>query len=206
LKIAAISQRVDKYVHRNEQRDALDQRLNRLAYTAGLLPVPLPNRICISEKKSDRKISLINWVKQIGVKAIVLSGGNDLSEFPERDETENMLLDYAEEFRLPVLGICRGMQVLAVKKGGQLKKVKNHVNVCHSLVGELSGEVNSFHKSALVKLPGNFKILAKSSDGCIEAIRHNKLPWEGWMWHPERFPKFRKCDIDRMKQIFSEYL
>ena len=47
---------------------------------------------------------------------MVLTGGNDLAalggDAPERDATENALLDAAESRRLPVIGVCRGMQVI----------------------------------------------------------------------------------------------
>jgi putative glutamine amidotransferase len=43
--------------------------------------------------------------------------------------------------------------------------------------------------------------LAKSEDGSIEAMVHKSLPWEAWMWHPEREVVFFKNDIDRFKKI-----
>ena len=47
-----------------------------------------------------------------------------------------------------------------------------------------------------------FKVIAHSLDGEIEAIKHKSLPWEGWMWHPEREEKFLKEDINRIKNLF----
>ena len=38
--------------------------------------------------------------------------------------------------------------------------------------------------------------------GVIEAIRHATLPWEGWMWHPEREPVLHRQDIERLKALF----
>ena len=42
-----------------------------------------------------------------------------------------------------------------------------------------------------------YEILAESEDGIIEAISHKKLPWEGWMWHPEREEQFVTNDKNR---------
>ena len=44
--------------------------------------------------------------------------------------------------------------------------------------------------------------LAYSDDGEIEAIRHKTLPWEGWMWHPERNAPFAKEDLKNITRIF----
>ena len=52
-------------------------------------------------------------------------------------------------------------------------------------------EVNSFHDWGLDNCPPNFEIMARTNDGVIEAIKHKVLPWEGWMWHPERYKNFK---------------
>ena len=62
---------------------------------------------------------------------------------------------------------------------------------------------NSFHNFALSRCSENYRILAKSEDGVIEAIRHKSLPWEGWMWHPERETTFNYEDINRIKDLFN---
>ena len=42
----------------------------------------------------------------------------------------------------------------------------------------------------------DFNIIAKSSDGEIEGIKHSSLPWEGWMWHPERDKEINKINFN----------
>ena len=43
-----------------------------------------------------------------------------------------------------------------------------------------------------------------TDDGFIEAISHKSLPWEGWMWHPERNLKYKKYFQQKIKKIFTK--
>ena len=45
--------------------------------------------------------------------------------------------------------------------------------------------------------------LAKSDDGNIEAIRHRELPWEAWMWHPEREGGLVLSHLERFKRLIN---
>ena len=131
-----------------------------------------------------------------------ISGGNDIGEFPDRDIVEDWLLDHAEKNKLPALGICRGMQMMAVRYGAKLDLVDGHVGTHHYLTGVIKGRVNSYHNQGFRTSP-KFRSLAWSEDGNIEAIGHEFLPWEGWMWHPERELIFSPRDIERLKALFK---
>lgn len=199
MKVVAVSQRVDVFPERNESRDALDQRLSTFLLGTGFLPVPVPNGLALQTPDA-----LHAWLARVSPQAIVLSGGNDLGQCPARDRTEAILLEHARSASLPVLGICRGMQMMAHWSGGEIKPVTGHVRTRHKLSGKIIAEVNSYHGFSLADCPKDFEVLARSEDGEIEAIRHLSLPWEGWMWHPEREAPFASHDRLRLRQLFGE--
>ncbi len=194
MKIVAVTQRIDDYPERHETRDALDQNLYLFIIACGYLPVPVPNL-------SPEILKI--WLRKINPDYFLLSGGNDVGQFKVRDTAENYILDHAEKNNRPVLGLCRGMQMMAVRDGGELKSVVEHVNLYHKITGDIKADVNSFHHQAVATDTINFEITARSSDGIIEAIRHKELPWQGWMWHPEREKKFKLDDINRVKALFK---
>lgn len=200
----AVSQRITFFSERQEKRDELDQRLIVFLWQAGFIPIPVPNAIENYMDNTDKYAKdFSKWLKFVKPDAIVLSGGNNLHEFKERDITEKNLMDYAISKKLPLLGICRGMQMIANWAGVSLHPVQKHIKTRHKIFGKLSGVVNSYHAFSLEKCPQDFTVLAFSEDGEIEAIRHNYLPWEGWMWHPEREKNFSIRDITQIKSLFN---
>jgi N5-(cytidine 5'-diphosphoramidyl)-L-glutamine hydrolase len=186
----AITQRVVDLPERNERRDALDQAWTPWLAAAGFEAVPVPN--CIADP--------VEYVAGLDVVALVLSGGNDLADLegardtaPERDALEHALLEHAAAIRLPVLGVCRGLQQLVSRWGGSLVRVDGHVARPHDLVvlddrlPLRPGPVNSFHDWAVP--PGGagaLVALATAPDGTVEAVAHPDLPQAAVMWHPER--------------------
>jgi N5-(cytidine 5'-diphosphoramidyl)-L-glutamine hydrolase len=200
VKIVAVSQRVDVYPEHNERRDALDQRLSLWVAEAGYVPMPVPNLISTAQGEDWQRLQA--WLQAIRPEAVLLSGGNDIGHAPERDATERRLLAYAKDRELPVLGICRGMQMMGVWAGVALKSVEGHVRTRHILRGDFVQEVNSFHSHGLAECPQGFEVIARAEDGEIEAIRNTELYWEGWMWHPEREWPVQMADIQRLHRLF----
>lgn len=181
-KRVVVSQRCDPVVGRDETRDALDIHLSALLWELNFLPVPMTSAISDHEE----------YIQALMPDAVVLSGGSNIGQTVERDRLETALLLYATTNDLPVLGICRGMQMINHHQGGNLRQISGHVAVRHLIFGPLAvpsqPEVNSFHNIGIVDndLGNDLEAVAWSNDGAVEALRHRKLPWLGIMWHPER--------------------
>ena len=158
------------------------------------------------------------------IDGLIISGGPDVSPeqyyqhpwpmtvefYPNQDETEIGLISEALERDLPLLGVCRGMQILSVVHGGTLHQhlddTPGHeghggydgTSTDHSVIVEqdsllcsLMGEsfsVNSTHHQG-VSDPGSLTISAVAGhDGLIEAVeRRDKKFCLGVQWHPEQY-------------------
>lgn len=159
---------------------------------------------------------------------IIFSGGGDinplfLNEEPvpalhsinaERDRQELLLARLAYDRQIPMLGICRGIQIIAAALGGELYQdiytQETGVTLKHSqdlergsashtveiedgsLLNRIFAKrqlaVNSFHHQAVKSVPKDFKVCARSSDGVIEAMESSAFRSViGVQWHPECF-------------------
>lgn len=191
-----VTMRVSEAQGYHELRDALAQDWSTFMSTA--LPdaswLLLPN---IGANKVRA------YCEKWGINRLILTGGEDIGVSVIRDETEQDLLTWARERAIPVLGVCRGMQMMAVWAGVSLRPLEGHVRTRHKLQGDFMNEVNSFHNYGLAECPRGFKPSARAEDGAIEAIRNEELNWEGWMWHPEREKPFQSADIQRLRRLFE---
>jgi len=197
VKTVAITQRVAAVPEHRERRDCLDQAWPRFLATCGLLPLPLPN-------VSDVALALCDAADIIG---LVLTGGNDLAalggDAPERDAVENELLDMAERRGLPVLGVCRGMQIIQQRCGITLRRVDGHVTPRQTIY--INGEpqqVNAYHRFAASESRAPLASWAVAGDGVVKAVRHEALPLTGIMWHPERNSPFAAQDVALFRRVF----
>ena len=164
------------------------------------------------------------------IDALLLTGGADIDPRymgeepdysllhginPPRDAQELLLVQLADARSLPILGICRGVQVLAAALGGTVhqdiyaalgKQLLNHDQepvergiATHdvaiapgSLLCRVFGKeqlaVNTFHHQAVGRVPAGFTVVATSSDGVIEGIEAiDGRSILGVQWHPESF-------------------
>ncbi len=156
--------------------------------------------------------------------AIVIAGGEDVDPRrygeapgphttridPVRDEFEIGLVLAAMEEGIPVLGVCRGNQVINVALDGSLEQHleigvgQSHASYAYprqhrahavdavpgSIVEGLYGtefHVNSFHHQAVRRLGDGLVVAASARDGVIESIEHRDAPVLGVQWHPETF-------------------
>ena len=198
MKAVAITQRVSVVPAYGERRDCLDQAWTRFLAACGLLPVLLPN---VSE-------AALALCERAGIGGLVLTGGNDLAalggDAPERDAVESALLDLAERRRLPVLGVCRGMQMIQQRFAVPLHRVEGHVaqRQLIRIDGERK-EVNSYHHFAAFDSRPPLEVWAVAGDGVVKAIRHSAAPITGIMWHPERSAPFSPADVALFRQVFG---
>ncbi len=205
-----VTQRVEYINEYSEVRDCLDQRWSKLLDVLKMTMVPIPNSLSNVE----------NWLDVMKCDAYILTGGNDLADIPnaknvsiERDRTEVALLKYAKARSLPVLGVCRGFQLINLFFGGQLDRVSGHVASRHSIRvcfdqdnQFMSTNVNSFHNwgISINNLAKDLIPCAYDEDNFIESARHEKLNWLGTMWHPEREAEFKKLDLEILRKLFTE--
>jgi putative glutamine amidotransferase len=161
------------------------------------------------------------WLEKNKINGIILSGGGDVdprlyggnpedsSEVSrQRDDFEIKLIQSAVKKRLPILGICRGCQILNVARGGTLRNLDDNKTLADihfnsnghpvtlaegSRLEEISKTqrlaiVGSYHRQAVMRLGRNLRITATGPGGVIEAIEGN-APGDPWLvavqWHPE---------------------
>lgn len=155
-----------------------------------------------------------------GLQAIVVSGGDDIHPTlydsepayqvtydPQRDELELEHIRYAREHHLPLLGICRGHQLINVEWGGNLykdinplrsqtstrssllprKKVRITSTAClMSIIRKGEIRVNSLHNQAVDRVGIGLRCVAFDNDNFIQAIESSSAqPVLGVQWHPE---------------------
>ncbi len=168
--------------------------------------------------------------------AFIISGGNDVdpaiyggdvsaspSVDPLRDEFELSVLDEARRRELPVLGICRGMQLLNVHAMGTLVsdlkpyraltfnkgtllprkvvRVKSR-SILHDWLGKTCTKVNSLHHQAVDAVGKGLAVSARDRDGIIQAIESVNGPLRvGVQWHPEYLP-YRQ----EQRRLFARFL
>jgi putative glutamine amidotransferase len=174
---------------------------------------------------------------------IILSGGEDVDpEFfkqdphphlgqviLERDLVELAIVEYAKKNNIPLLAICRGIQILNVALGGSLiqdipSQVKDSIqhtqkidrcrdshwvtiskdSKLFKIIGSEHIRVNSLHHQAIDTVASDLRIVAKSSDGIIEAVEYiNPATFMiGVQWHPESMARTSKA----MNNLFAEFI
>jgi putative glutamine amidotransferase len=187
-------------------------KIEKLGHTAIILPIHKN-----IEDSTDKLVNIID--------ALILSGGTDVDPSTynetllndkwkgqvERDIFEIKLLEKAQKKNIPVLGICRGLQIMNVAYKGTLyqdlltyreKSIKHrdqemYDNLSHhtkilkdtplfNLFQKENIITNSVHHQGIKDLGKNLEIMAYSEDGLIEAIRdpNYNFIW-GVQWHPE---------------------
>ena len=179
--------------------------------------------------------------------ALVLSGGIDVHprlyggqrSYPgapetfneKRDEFETAAFHSARENHIPILGICRGMQLINVIHNGTLiqnlgdenlievhkgNPDKHHPvsiekeTLLHEVTGQTKAEINSAHHQAIDKLGEGLLINCKANDGTVEGIEWKEKATKPFMlavqWHPERMFRFQLQDSPLSKRIRNQFI
>ncbi len=131
----------------------------------------------------------------------------------KRDEFEFSVIEYALKKEIPILGICRGLQVMNVFLGGTLiadlqsegfqqhdaredqQDIRHSVAVVkdsmlHTIIGSERGEINSHHHQAVKKIAAELRASSFSADGVVESLEWKQKDGKSFLflaqWHPER--------------------
>lgn len=139
---------------------------------------------------------------------MILTGGDDIGVFPERDATEIRLLEWCEDRGAPVIGVCRGFQVMAHRLGAALLPVNPGIHRAkrHTVVfaDGCEREVNSYHNMGVsIENRRDFPMAPLAwcgKDRSLEAAASAKDA--AMMWHPEREPAPDPADV----ALFKKYL
>ncbi len=181
---------------------------------AGGVPVIIP--------PCEDKDVIINTLEKID--GLILSGGGDANPLfwgeepspmlhsinPERDLAELLTIRLAYNRQIPILGICRGIQMMAVAIDGSIHQDISHIegvikhsqdlirereshsvkieedSILHQIYGKKEIYVNSFHHQGVRDAGTHFRITATAQDGVIEAIESTEEKTiMGVQWHPE---------------------
>jgi putative glutamine amidotransferase len=176
------------------------------------------------EEAGDERSSLLDWLVglSVGLLRLVLAMGSRRDYDPARDDLERFLIKHALYHDLPVLGICRGAQLMNVVLGGSLHQNIEHfyseetdnvrsilprkriVVAAGSRLREILGveecRVNALHDQSIDRLGRGVVISALEGTGVIQAIESPaRRFFIGVQWHPEYMPQ-----SGRQKVLFRE--
>jgi putative glutamine amidotransferase len=205
----------------DEPRDAISHDWIKYLSQLRITPIMIPNNL----KDLD------GFLDNVEIQGLILTGGNDISPEtyenielndgndaePIRDRNEFALLDYCITNHIPVLGVCRGAQIINLYfEGGVSLPEKRGSHIAQPHIVYFSGsqavkrfgvdkcEVNSFHRYVITKelLASEIKVLCRAEDDTIEGFHHRQLPIFGICWHPERPGSNRNVDLKLLEILF----
>ncbi len=167
-----------------------------------------------SDQASAQRSSAVDWLVGLvlGLFRAVFATYSNQDYDPRRDSMEQHIMRFALSKNLPVLGICRGAQLMNVALGGSLHQDIGHFyteetgNIrsilprkiitvsaqtkLHHYLGTRSCQVNALHNQSIKQLGNDIVVSAVESNGVIQAIEMRGHPFFlGVQWHPEYMPQ-----------------
>lgn len=165
-------------------------------------------------EEADKRSTLLDWLVGLvlGVFRVLFASHSTQDYDPARDHLEREIIEYALARRLPVLGICRGAQLMNVVLGGSLHQKIGHFyteetsNVrsilprktvaitdsshLRQVLGVQSCFVNALHNQSIKQLGKDIAVSATEPNGVVQAIEKSDHPFFiGVQWHPEYMPQ-----------------
>jgi putative glutamine amidotransferase len=199
---------------------------------AGGIPIQLPMELAPADAIAVIDALLISGGADVEPSRYGVDAAPETSYETQRDDTEFALLTAAELAGIPVLGICRGCQVINVHKGGTLNQhVPSHARwnddptecvdtittVPGTLGHRLYGDglaVNSLHHQTVAEVGSGLIVAGRAGDGTVELLEGADTPVLALQWHPEMMglddvdPAFvwlvQQADEQRRKQPRSD--
>lgn len=199
MKLIGLTMRDVPALDGRQRMDAIERGWLPFLRHAGCAPLLLP---------SDETVA-VALAEQAAPAGLIFTGGEDLvacgGTNHARDAAESALYAWARKRGVPVLGVCRGAQFLAMANGATLERVAGHAGTPHAIDGALGGRVvNSFHRWGVSPSPDTgLEPLAMAGE-TIEAFRCRGEATIGIMWHPERVAIPDPADLALFRSLFGE--
>lgn len=225
---------VDSHMFPGRQRDYVNREYLRSITDNGGLPLMLP--VTLDDDAISKYVSLID--------GLLLCGGEDVDPLtygeeplaklgaidPQRDAYEGRLIKAVHAAHKPILGICRGVQILNATYGGTIYQDLSYMPAGQGTLKHMQAQlpaygmhhvtitatsqlatylaatkltVNSFHHQTLHQIAPGFKVVATASDQVVEAIESTEGGLQlGVQWHPEMMQQVNPL----MAQLFAGFI
>ncbi len=166
-------------------------------------------RIAVIDNRDSFVFNLVRYLEELGGECTVFSNEVEperLADFdgvmispgpgaPKDAGNSLAIIEWAYEQRIPLIGVCLGLQAIATAFGGSVVRAQSLIHggtskIDHDGDGLFSGIPNGFtatryHSLAVTDLPPTLIVTARSEDGEVMALRHESASLVGVQFHPE---------------------
>ncbi len=219
-KVIGITHKIMEHPKYDETLDCIDLKWGELLTKINFMPLTL----------STVDSKLVSYqLEKFSLNGVILSGGDTPHQYLEkiednhrkgennnlifRDLYELKLIEECIKRKIPILGVCRGFQLLNIYFGGNIEPIENHAGKKKHVIESSSDniffdfprKVNSYHNYCISKdsLGSELIPLAYDIDGNIEAAKHKTNNILGIMWHPEREEPFEELNLRVLDRFFQ---